>query len=627
MADTSLFNRLKRLFSTQAVVRNIGGKKLKISDTSRIQAFSTRNSVDRYKRVYRAGQYGYAAQSNYDTNSSYQQARLQLFRDYDLMDADPIVASVLDIYADESTVKNEYGQILEISSDNDRITDTLENLFYDILNIEFNLWPWTRNMCKYGDFYLYLMLDPEYGIVNVIPLSVYETQRMEGEEDGSNPFYVKFKVDNQYSFLPKDEFENFEVAHFRMLSDSNFLPYGKSMIENGRRIHKQLRLMEDAMLIHRVSRAPDKRVFQIDVGNIPPNEVEAYMEKIANEMKREPLVDRNTGDFNMKYNMQNILEDFFIPVRGQDNGNKIETLQGLQFNAIEDVEYLLHKLLAAFKVPKSFIGYEEDTSGKATLASQDVRFARTIERIQRILVSELNKIALVHLYINGFRDEELVNFKLSLTNPSTVYEIEKINLWKEKAQLADQFSQGKYMSREWVYKNVFNLSDEEITIEMMEVAEDAKFEGNLQKITTEAATPEPPPGAGPEAGMGGVPPATAEPMPETDEDPSDNDDLFGAEDAIDSIDKLVKKAQNGKPMGRPPEGKKIGTDADDRGRDPLGYKEILHALDIMPKQKQDKKRTYMSPRIEHALESIKGMDGFESLGSETNKDDEQLLSE
>lgn len=615
MADTSLYNRLKRLFSTQGVVRNVGGKKLKISDTSKVQAFSTRNSIDRYKRVYKSGQYGYSAQSNYDTNSSYQQARLQLFRDYDLMDADPIVASVLDIYADESTVKNEYGQIIEVNSTNDRISDALENLFYDILNIEFNLWPWTRNMCKYGDFYLYLMLDPQYGIINVIPLSIYETQRIEGSEDGTNPFYVRFKVDNQYSFLPKTEFENFEVAHFRMLSDSNFLPYGKSMIENGRRIHKQLRLMEDAMLIHRVTRAPDKRVFKVDVGNIPPAEVEAYMEALVGKMKREPLINRDSGDYNMKYNMQNILEDFYIPVRGADSGTSIDNLGGLQFNAIEDVEYLLHKLLAAFKVPKSFVGYEEDINGKATLASQDVRFARTIERIQRILISELNKIALVHLYILGFRDEELVNFSLSLTNPSTVYEIEKINLWKEKAALADQLTQGKYMSREWVYKNVFNLSDEEITVEQMEVVEDAKFEGNIQKIMQEASMPDQPE----QPAMPGAPPEAGAPMGETDIDPSDNEDLYGAEDQITKIADFLSKK-----MGRPPEGTKYNTDKDPRGRDALGYKEILAAMDVLPKKKKDKPT--MSPRLEHSLRRLGDLDGF---GNNVISDDseDKLLSD
>ena len=588
MADTSVFQRLKRLFSTQAVVRNIGGKKLKVSDTAQTQAYGTRNIIDRYRRVYNAGQYGYSAQSNYDTYSSFQQARLQLFRDYDLMDHDPIIASVLDIYADESTVKNEFGEMISIKSDNDEIQNILSNLFYDILNIEFNLWPWARNMCKYGDFFLYLILDPEHGISNVIPLSVYETGRIEGDEETMNPFSVKFKVDTQYSFLPKKEFDNYEVAHFRLLSDSNFMPYGKSMIEGGRRIHKQLRLMEDAMLIHRITRAPDKRVFKVDVGNIPPAEIDNYMERIINQVKRQPLVDQNTGEYNMKFNMQNILEDFYMPVRGKDSGTEINNLSGLTFNAIEDVDYLLKKLMAAFKVPKSFIGYEEDISGKATLAAQDVRFARTIERIQRIMVSELNKIAIIHLYILGFKDEELVNFSLSLTNPSMVYELEKISLWKEKSSLADQLVAGRFMSREWIYQNIFELSDEDVIIEQDKVLDDAKFEGTIQKVTQDTINP-------PQPEMGGEEP----PMEENVEDT----DLYDAEQSLADVQKLTKSK---KKMGRPPEGHKYGSDKDKLGRDPLGYKEILAAMDVLPNNKKNGK-SFVHPGLK---ESLKGLDDF-----------------
>ena len=588
MADTSVFQRLKRLFSTQAVVRNIGGKKLKVSDTAQTQAYGTRNIIDRYRRVYNAGQYGYSAQSNYDTYSSFQQARLQLFRDYDLMDHDPIIASVLDIYADESTVKNEFGEIISIKSDNDEIQNILSNLFYDILNIEFNLWPWARNMCKYGDFFLYLILDPEHGISNVIPLSVYETGRIEGDDETMNPFSVKFKVDTQYSFLPKKEFDNYEVAHFRLLSDSNFMPYGKSMIEGGRRIHKQLRLMEDAMLIHRITRAPDKRVFKVDVGNIPPAEIDNYMERIINQVKRQPLVDQNTGEYNMKFNMQNILEDFYMPVRGKDSGTEVNNLSGLTFNAIEDVDYLLKKLMAAFKVPKSFIGYEEDISGKATLAAQDVRFARTIERIQRIMVSELNKIAIIHLYILGFKDEELVNFSLSLTNPSMVYELEKISLWKEKSSLADQLVAGRFMAREGIYQNIFELSDEDVIIEQDKVIDDAKFEGMVQKVTQDTINP-------PQPEMGGEGPPG--------EMPVENTDLYDAEQSLDDVQKLTSSK---KKMGRPPEGHKYKSDKDKLGRDPLGYKEILAAMDVMPKNKK-KGKSFVSSCLK---ESLKVLDGF-----------------
>lgn len=583
MADRSIFTRLKRLFSTQAVVRNTGGKRLKVKDIGMTQAYGSRNVIDRYRRVYSAGQYGYNAQGHSDSRASYHQARLQLFRDYDLMDADPIVSSVLDIYADESTVKNEYSQILTITSEDDEIQSVLHNLFYDVLNIEFNLWPWTRNMCKYGDFYLFLNIHDEYGIINTLPLSVYELQRIEGDPEGNNPFYVQFRMENQYDFLSgRQDFENYEIAHFRLLSDTNYLPYGKAMIEGGRRIYKQLRLMEDAMLIHRITRAPDKRKIKIDVGNIPPAEIEAHMQNVITEMKRSPIIDKQTGDYNMRFNMQNIMEDFYLPVRGKDSGTDIENLGGLEYAAIDDIEYLLHKELAAYKVPKSFLGYEKDTSGKATLAAQDIRFARTIERVQKILVSELNKIAIVHLYVLGYRDESLLDFSLALTNPSTVYELEKLNLWKEKAILSDQLTEGRYLSRPWVYKNIWSLSTEEVTIEQDNVLEDARWEGEVQKEMQESMQPE-----------GGAP-GQEPPVQEEEVDP------YGAEKNIDDVDQLVK---NG--AGRPPEGVKYRTDSHPKGRDPLGYKEILGAMDVLPKQNKPH-RTYMNPAIKEALKGIKG---------------------
>ena len=276
MADTSLFARLRRLFSTNVIVRNVGGKQLKVADTSRRQSYQRSNLVDRYQKIY-AG----AGMSGYSDSLMSKSIRLNLFQDYEAMDADAIISSALDIYSDESTMKSEYGEVLQINSDNDQIKQILHNLFYDVLNIEFNLWPWIRNMCKYGDFFLQLKIDEKYGITNVIPLSAYDVTRLEGL-DPENPEYVKFIIEsatNQHRFKPeksvtKEELENYEVAHFRLLSDSNYLPYGKSQIEGARKIYKQLTLMEDAMLIHRIMRAPEKRVFKLDIGNIPPAEVD-----------------------------------------------------------------------------------------------------------------------------------------------------------------------------------------------------------------------------------------------------------------------------------------------------------------------------------------------------------------
>ncbi len=421
LKQRSLFSKLRRLFSTDTIVRNVGGKKLKVVDTDQAMYATDRNTLrDRFNRI-RTSAYN---QYSRDFTLSYQAARIELFRDYDTMDMDPIISSALDIYADECVTKNELGDILTVHSEDQNIKEILNNLFYDILNIEFNMWSWTRNLVKYGDFYLKLYISPEYGVYFVEPMSSYNVTRVENS-DLNNKNYTKFQVN-----LPEggkiEELENYQIAHFRLLSDSNFLPYGKSIIEGGRRVWKQLSLMEDAMLIHRVMRAPEKRVFKVDVGNIPPQEVDQYMQKLMDKMKKVPYIDEKTGDYNLRFNLQNMVEDFYLPVRGSDSGTSIEPLSGMEFTGIDDIQYLRNKMLAALKIPKAFLGYEEDLSGKATLASEDVRFAKTVNRVQRILVSELTKIAIIHLYAQGYKDSSLVNFSLELTNPSVIFEKEKL---------------------------------------------------------------------------------------------------------------------------------------------------------------------------------------------------------
>jgi hypothetical protein len=450
-------------------------------------------------------------------------------------------------------------------------------------------------MVKYGDFFLYLDIDPEYGVVNVLPLSVYETIRIEGQDPG-NPFSVKFKIENDFLALGKTEFDNYEIAHFRLLSDTNFLPYGKAMIEGGRRVWKQLQLMEDAMLIHRIMRAADKRKILVDIGNIPPAEIDTFMQRIIDRMKKTPIVDPQTGDYNLRYNMQNITEDFYLPVRGKDSGTDIQNLPGLQFNAIEDIEYLRNKLMAAFKVPKAFLGYEEDLSGKATLAAQDVRFARTIERIQRIMVSELTKIAIAHLYVQGFKDEDLIDFELSLTNPSVVYEQEKLNLWKEKIGVAESIMNSKMLSQEWIYHNILELSDDEITEERKKIAEDVKRMAELTAVEQQAGQPQQP--GAPEAAPGEEQAPEGEPLSQDQEEQQLDD--------MDSILASLKPDEEGESelegeplpdeeleegtMGRPKVGQKYGQDSHPRGRDPLGHKENMGSLTVR-KQRNDKRKS------------------------------------
>jgi hypothetical protein len=532
MADTSFFGRLTKLFRTKAIVTVDDKGRRKVFDGDERQQTNLSSLRDRYTKIQKS----FFEQAGGAQSMAYQQVRREVFRDYDAMDNDPILASALDIYADESTLKNEFGDVMLIHSDNEKVQDILNNLFYDILNVEFNLWPWVRNMCKYGDFFLGLEVGEGKGIVNVTPHSVYNTERLE-RTDPTNPNSVKFKITEDPN--GKEEYENFEIAHFRLLADTNWLPYGKSMIENGRRLWKQLSLMEDAMLIHRIMRAPEKRVFKIDIGNIPPTEVDNYMQRIINKMKKVPFVDKNTGDYNLKYNMQNLTEDFYLPVRGGDSGTSIDNLAGMEYSSIEDIDYLKNKMFAALKIPRAYLGYEENVNGKATLAAEDVRFARTIERIQRTVVSELSKIAIVHLYAQGIQDSEMTNFTLSLVNPSTIYEQEKVNLWSEKVRLAQDIQGLNMLSKDWVYDNIFKLSGGEQDVQRVRMLEDLKDRFRFRSIEDE-----------------GNDPATE------DEEPDDIEE---------SIEKIKQEIKN--KGGRPREGGTYGKDKHPLGRDPLGDKE------------------------------------------------------
>ena len=593
MADKSFFGRLQTLFSTNTIVRKIGKDKLRVIDVNKAQATSklaTNRLVDRYNKLH-----GTTANMTYNQYQTFQTQRINLFTDYESMDEDSIISSALDIYADESTMKNEYGDVLSIKSDNEEIQDILRNLFYDILNIEFNLWPWIRSMCKYGDFYLKLDITEKLGVTNVGPISTYEMVREE-DTDEERPEYVKFVHDVSMGGgdnlkAEKKEYENYEIAHFRLLSDANFLPYGKSMLEGARKNWKQLTLMEDAMMIHRIMRAPEKRVFKIDIGNIPPAEVDNYMQKVINKMKKIPYVDPQTGQYNLKFNMQNMMEDYYMPIRGGQSGTEIDTLSGMEFGGIDDIEYLRNRMFAALKIPKAFLGYDETTEGKATLAAEDVRFARTIERIQRIVVSELTKIAIVHLYSQGYTDEKLGSFSLNLTNSSMIYQQEKISLWNEKISLADSIKDNKMLSENWIYEKIFDLTKEEVERERANVIEDVKQTFRKEQIESEGQDPANPP-EGPQ------------------DDEQEDDFSFESEGDI----------------GRPPEGIKYGNQDHIRGRDPLGSE--TRSRDYRNRDRKIKHTFNSGPLARESFDGlIKSMKKSSLLNENNLLKDESLLDD
>ena len=387
---------------------------------------------------YLTNQWAKVENNLYSQAIYYEPSRLSAQYDYESMEYTPEISAALDIYAEESTTTNEDGFILQIYSESKRIKGVLADLFNNNLDINTNLPMWTRNTCKYGDNFIYLKLDPEKGVVGVQQLPTIEIERHEVGASGKISTDITKELDKDkkalhFTWKNKNmEFQSWEIAHFRLLGDDRKLPYGTSMLEKARRIWKQLLLSEDAMLIYRTSRAPERRMFKVFVGNMNDDDVEAYVNRVANKFKREQVVDSKTGNVDMRFNQMAVDQDYFIPVRDPAAPDPITTLPGAtNLSEIADIEYIQKKLLTALRVPKAFLGFEEVVGDGKNLSLQDIRFARTINRIQKSMIAELNKIAIVHLFLLGFEDE-LQNFTLGLTNPSTQADLLKIDVWKEK---------------------------------------------------------------------------------------------------------------------------------------------------------------------------------------------------
>jgi hypothetical protein len=417
-------------------------------------------------------------QSVYNQSVYYEPNRLAAYYDYESMEFTPEISASLDIYAEESTTMSEKGEILTIYSESDRVKSILVDLFNNKLDINTNLQMWARGLCKYGDDFVYLKIDPEKGIIGCQQLPNIEIERLEGATGKSPNQSSDLKLPTRelrFTWKNKDmEFQAWEVAHFRLLGDDRKLPYGTSMLDKIRRIWKQLLLAEDAMLIYRTSRAPERRVFKVFVGNMDDKDIEPYVQRVANKFKRDQIQDPRNGNVDMRYNQMAVDQDYFIPVRDPSQTNPIETLPGAQnLGEIADIEYIQKKLLAALRIPKAFLGFEEVVGDGKNLALMDIRFARTINKIQKSLIQELNKIALMHLYLLGLEDD-LNSFSLSLTNPSQQSDLLKIETWKEKITLykdatSDQSQVGiLQVSHTWAKKNILGMSDSEVLLDLQQ---------------------------------------------------------------------------------------------------------------------------------------------------------------
>ncbi len=437
----------------------------------------------------------------YQQSVFYETTRIASYSDFEGMEFFPEIAAALDIMMEESTTQNGEGRVLNIFSESKRVRRILQDLFFNKLDVHTNLPMWTRNTCKYGDDFLFLDIDPKEGIRDVKQLPNIEIERREGDFIGrynaGNIDSGEDKEDGRVTFYWKNKdvtFNAWQMAHFRLLGDDRRLPYGTSMLEKARRIWKQLLLSEDAMLIYRVTRAPERRIFKIFVGNIDEQDVPQYVQKIANNFKRSPVIDEKTGQIDTKYNQMAQDQDYFITVRDASAPSPIETLQGAtNLSEIADIEFLQKKLFTALRVPKPFLGFEDTNGDGKNLALQDIRFTRTINRIQQAMIQELNKIAIIHLYVLGLEDE-LDNFTLSLNNPSTQADMLRTEQLQQKIQVyrdsvADSGNGFGAMSMTRAKKEILGMSEEDIRVDLeqqrMEKAAAAEMEqtSNIIKKT------------------------------------------------------------------------------------------------------------------------------------------------
>lgn len=390
--------------------------------------------------------------ANYFSNHN----RAERYVDFDQMEYSPEIATALDIYADEITTSSELRELLTIKCPNQEVKTILQNLYHNVMNIDHNLFGWARTTCKYGDFFLYLDIDENEGIKHVVNLPSIEVERLEGE-DPENPNYIQFQWNSG-----GHTYENWQVAHFRVLGNDKYSPYGTSILEPARRIFRQLDLLENAMMAYRIVRSPERRVFYIDVGHIEPDDIEQYVLKMQANLKKHSITDDSSGRVDLRYNPMNIEEDYFIPVRGKDRGTRIDTLPGGQWTGdVDDVKYLREKLLTAIKIPGEYLMSGESDGQQSSLAQKDIRFARTILRLQKSIVSELVKIGQIHLFTLGYRGDDLTSFKLTLNNPSQLAELQELESWRTKFEVAAAANEG-FFSRRWIYEKLFGLTKEEI---------------------------------------------------------------------------------------------------------------------------------------------------------------------
>lgn len=504
MADNNLtiFQRLNNAFrgSTNKSVPDVYVKSPDLSARNQV-LFTTNDKAEYEKRLetykqqkYLAYQWKKAGADNaLESLAGYNAVKL-MYRDVDLMDGTPEIGTALDIIAEETCPINSDGIMINIYSRSQRTKSILEDLFVNRLHVYTELPMIARHLCKYGNTFELLNIDKDNGVMGWMMMPVYEVDR---EENGYGSTYTSTVPQASNDIRPDEvrfvwkghngdnPYFNWQVAHFRLLNDSFFLPYGVSMLHKARRAWRMWSMMEDAMLIWRLDKAIERRVFKIYVGAIDDADVPAYVNEIANNFKRTQIIDPMTGQIDLRKNFLDVSSDYFIPVRREDAPNPIETLQGANSQVqMEDIEYMQNKMFAAMRVPKSFLNFQEAQGKGQNLSFLDIRFSRMINRIQQFLLMELNKIAMIHLYLMGLSDE-FGNFNITLNNPSSQIEAQELDdlqkrLTAMQTALADPGTGIPMMSIHMALKKIMKMSDAEIRDMFNEIRLEKAMAAELQ---------------------------------------------------------------------------------------------------------------------------------------------------
>lgn len=407
--------------------------------------------------------------------------RLERYKDYDMMDEVGEITLALDMYADESSLADsERKHSVLVKAKNTKLKGVIEDLLYNTLLIDREVRPMIRYLCKFGDFAAEIIPTKNRdGVASFRFVNAYNFTRIQTKYGDLVGFFYQDPAVTAPVFL-----HPWQVIHMRLTSyETVYHPYGRSILDGARKDFKRLRLMEDAALIYRITRAPEKRIFSIPVGNLPAQQIDQYIELIARRFKKYKFVDPATGQVNERYNPLIQDDDFFLPKRADGSGPTIDTLPGAEnLDSIKDIEYFKKKMISALKIPFNRVGIGDPAQpdGKS-LASVSPEFAKAIQWIQREMVLGLKKLVVVHLALRGHDIEELKGFDLYMTAASAIDELYRIETWNTRADIMANLKDIGWFPPEWVLERFTDMTRDEVQ-DMLKKLKKVQEQDNVGKV-------------------------------------------------------------------------------------------------------------------------------------------------